>query len=287
MKVGFIGIGIMGSRMAKNLIKNNIEVIVYNRTKEKAAELIEMGAEWAESKQTLVRDSDIVYTMLSTPEVVKDLALGKDGFLNYMEEGKLWIDSTTVNPAFTKEMNSECHNKNLRFIDAPVAGSRMPAENGELIFLAGGDEKDIKSVEQLFDIMGKKTIHCGKAGDGSAMKMVVNSMLGASVACFSEAISLGKSMGLAENNLFDTLLATPVTAPILQLLRPKLEARNEDPNFPLKHMRKDLHLASLTAYEENVSLPIMNVIKEIYAQLEQNGKGDQDFSSIFGHIVKE
>jgi 3-hydroxyisobutyrate dehydrogenase/glyoxylate/succinic semialdehyde reductase len=184
-------------------------------------------------------------------------------------------------------MAEECNIKNVRFIDAPVAGSRQPAENGELIFLIGGDTDDVKTVRHLFDIMGKKTIHCGKAGNGSAMKMVVNSMLGASVACFSEAISLGKSMGLNETGLFDTLLATPVTAPILQLLRPKLEARNEDPNFPLKHMRKDLHLAALTGYEENVSLPILNIIKEIYAQVEQKGKGDHDFSSIFNHIVQD
>lgn len=136
--IGFIGLGIMGSRMANNLLKNGFNLIVHNRTKEKAEDLISNGAKWAESPREVAENADIIFTMLSNPQVVENTAMGEDGFLSYFAEGKLWADCSTVDPAFTKKMAKESLNRRVRFLEAPVTGSRIPAERAELVFLVGG-----------------------------------------------------------------------------------------------------------------------------------------------------
>ncbi len=273
--------GVMGSAMAANLLHNEVDLTIWNRTKDKVESLINQGAFYKESPHDAVKEADIVFTMLTGPEAVEEVALSENGFLQSMKHNALWIDSSKVNPSFSKKANQLAHNVEVRFVDAPVAGSKGPAETGELVFLAGGEKPDIDQVEHLLQYMGKKTIHVGPVSQGTSFKMVVNTMLASNMAAFAESMILGEQLGLSKDFLLDTLPGMPVSAPFLQMKAEKLKNQNHEEEFALKNMQKDLHLATLSAYEENAALKITNLMKEVYAEAKVNGYGDLDFSSIY------
>jgi 3-hydroxyisobutyrate dehydrogenase/glyoxylate/succinic semialdehyde reductase len=286
MKVGFIGTGIMGSRMAANLQKNGYELVVHNRTKEKAQSLIENGASWADTPADVAEQADILFTMVGTPESVLQAASGSSGFLEHLKPGSLWVDCTTVNPSFSRQMAKEASTRKVRFVDAPVVGTKGPAAAGELLFLVGGDDSDVKACEPHFTVMGRNTMHVGEQGMGSAMKMVFGLLLGSSILAFSEAMALGQSMGISRESLFKSLLGAPVVAPFLSSKKEKIEEGQFDAYFPLKWMQKDLHLASVTAYEGGVALPVANAVKEVFAFAIREGLGDKDFSAVYQLIAR-
>ena len=287
MKIGFIGLGIMGSRMAANLQKQGFDLIVHNRTKARAEALIAKGAGWAETPADLARQVDILFTMLSTPEIVRQTAEGANGFLSDLKANALWVDCSTVHPAFSREMAELCREKGIRMMDAPVAGSKMPAEQGKLLFLVGGDPADLDQCRPFLDAMGQKTFHMGGHGMGASMKMVVNLLMGECMLAFAEALVLGESLGIDRKNLLNTLLATPIAAPFMNVKRLKIEEGTFDPDFPLKWMQKDLHLAAVTAYEQGVALPAGNLNKEIYRLAMQNGLADKDFSAVYQWLTRK
>ena len=281
MEIGFIGLGIMGSRMAANLQRAGHALTVYNRTPEKAATLVDQGAELAPSPEALAQKSNLVFTMLSTPEAVEAVALGNQGFLNSLPDNALWVNCSTVNPSFAVKMAQATTNLGHRYLDAPVSGSLVPAEKGELIFLVGGEETDLTQVQELLDIMGKAVVHVGENGQGSSMKMVNNMLLAHAMTAFAEALRLGTALGISEEMLCQTLLNGPAAASFLKSKQPKLMQRDFSPEFPLEWLHKDLHLASITAYEQNVALPALQTTKELYAQAKEQGFGPEDMSAIY------
>lgn len=285
LKIGFIGLGIMGSRMAMNIHKADFALTVYNRTASRAAELLAAGAKWGETPAEVAEQSDILITMLSTPEAVRETAIGPAGFLPRMGQGSLWMDCSTVDPAFSGEMNRQASDRGIRFLDAPVAGTKGPAESGDLLFLLGGETGDVASCQDLLDAMGKKTLHLGGHGHGARMKMLINGLLAQSMLAFAEALTLGEAMGLEQAQVMDVLLATPVTPAFLNGVRPKLETGDYEPNFPLKWMQKDLHLAASTAYSHGVSMPSLNTAKETFALAKRAGFAELDFSSIYRFLA--
>ncbi len=284
MKIGFIGLGLMGVRMANNLLDNGNELIVYNRTKDKAETLIKKGAVIAESPSEVGKQVNIIFTMLSDPSAVEEVAFGENGFLNKFKQNSLWIDCSTVNPSFTKSTAAKVKKLNLRFIDAPVAGTTIPAEKGELIFFVGGDKKDVEEVKPLFEVMGKKILHLGANGKGTSMKMVINLILGQAMIAFSEGLVLGESLGFTKEELYNILLGGPVAAPFLTGKKDKIANNNFEPEFPLQWMFKDFQLVSLTGYENNVALPMTNQAKELYSLAIKYGFGEKDFSSIYNFL---
>lgn len=286
MNIGFIGLGIMGSRMAANLLNHGHTLAVYNRTKSKAKELIDSGADWMETPADMGKKSELVITMLSSPKVIKEIALGPNGLLQNMSEGKLWMNCSTVNPSFSREMADLCWERGIKYIDAPVAGTKAPAEKGELLFLVGGQKEDVSRVQSLLDIMGNKTLHLGEVGRGSGLKMLINLLLGQSMLAFSEAMVLGEEMGFEKESLLNILLNVPVTAAFLSTVRPKLETGDFEPNFPLQWIQKDLQLASNTAYELGIAMPSLNTAKEVFAMARQSGYAEKDFSAIYDYLQK-
>jgi len=282
MKIGFIGLGIMGSRMAANLLKKGHELIVHNRTKDKAQPLLDQGASWAASPAELGSRVNILFTMLSKPDAVTEVALvGKQAFLGALRPDSLWIDCSSVNPSFTKRMASEAKERKVRFLDAPVAGSKGPAEQAQLLFFVGGDSCDVDEAKPLLECMGKAVYHIGGHGMGSAMKMVNNILLGQAMVAFSEALVFGESLGITKQAMFDTLASSPVMAPFLNFKRKKLEQKEFSVEFPLQWMHKDLHLAAETAYETGAALPCANVTKEIFSLAMREGLGRQDFTAVY------
>lgn len=281
MNITFIGLGIMGSRMAKNLLKSNYPVTIYNRSHEKTKALVEAGALAAPSLELAVKNAEVVFTMLSTPEVVEKLALGPDGFVRHMRLNAIWVDCSTVNPSFSRKIGKLVEASGIRFLDAPVAGTKAPAENAQLTFLAGGDAGSLAQVQPLLEHMGQKIIHAGPTGQGSALKMLVNSMLAQSMALFAETVHLGEALGFSRDYLLDTLPNFPVIAPFTKAKAEKIRKGDYEEEFPLEWMHKDLHLATLSAFENNVSLFMANLTKELYARAKEQGLGREDMSAIF------
>lgn len=287
MKIGFIGMGIMGSRMAANLAQDGYELLIYNRSRKKTLPFACLkNAAWTESEADLAQSADIVFTMLSTPEVVEQVAAGTTGFLHSLPAGKIWVDCSTVNPSFSVKMAELCREKEISFLDAPVAGSKLPAEKGELLFLVGGETETVKTCAPFFEAMGRKYVHAGENGRGSALKMVFNLLLGEAMMAFSEGLVLGEALGLSREMMMDVLLQSPVAAPFLSGKREKLEKGVYDPEFSLQWMAKDLQLAAQTAAENSRAMPALNPIKEIYALARQNGWGEKDFSGIYEFLRK-
>jgi 3-hydroxyisobutyrate dehydrogenase-like beta-hydroxyacid dehydrogenase len=280
MKIGFIGLGIMGSRMAANLQKHGYPLIVFNRTRAKADPLLGPCGTFSDSPAKLAEQVDVLFTMLAHPDAVEQAALGRNGFLDHLKANALWVDCSSVNPSFSKKIAAEAARREVHFVDAPVTGSAPAAAEAKLIFWVGADAFDIERIRPLLLCMGNKIVHAGGHGTGTSMKMVINLLLGTGMAAFAEAMALGEGLGISRRMLFDSLLGTPAVAPFLASKREKIESGNYEAEFPLRWMQKDMHLASVSAYESGTAMPLSSVTKEIYRLAMRGGHGTEDFSAI-------
>ena len=285
MKIGFIGLGIMGSRMAANLQKQGNSLVVFNRTRAKAEPLLGPCGKFADSPAKLAEQVDVLFTMLAHPDAVEQAALGADGFLNYLRPHALWVDCSSVNPSFSKKMTAEAARRQVHFVDAPVTGSAPVAAEAKLIFWVGADTTDLESIRPLLLCMGNKIVHTGGHGTGTSMKMVINLLLGTGMAAFAEAMALGEGLGLSQDLLFDSLLGTPAVAPFLATKRDKIDNHNYEAEFPLRWMQKDMHLAAVSAYEAGVAMPLTNIAKEMYRLAMRDGHATEDFSAIYEFVA--
>jgi 3-hydroxyisobutyrate dehydrogenase-like beta-hydroxyacid dehydrogenase len=287
MKIGFIGLGTMGSRMAANLQKHGYSLVVFNRTRGKAEALLAAGARWADAPAALAAQVDVVFTMLAHPDAVEEAAIGKDGFLPHIETGRMWVDCSTVNPSFSKKMAGIARSHGIRFLGAPVTGSKDAAAQAKLIFWVGGAAADLDACRPLLECMGSRIVHCGGPGMGVSLKMVMNQLLGTELAAFAEALVLGESLGLSREVLFEALFNGPAAAPFVALKRQRIETANyAQADFALRWLQKDLHLAAVSAYETGVAMPVTNVAKEIYRLAIRDGHGDEDISAIHGYLAR-
>jgi 3-hydroxyisobutyrate dehydrogenase/glyoxylate/succinic semialdehyde reductase len=286
MKIGFIGLGIMGSRMAANLQKAGHILVVHNRTREKAEPLLSLGAAWANSPADVALQAETVFTMLAPPEAVRQAALGKDGFLGALAPGRLWVDCSTVDPTFSREMAEKAQELGIRFLGAPVTGSKGQAAEAKLTFWVGGAAADLEACRPLLESMGNRVVHCGDQGMGASLKLVMNQLLGTVMAAFTEGLVLGEALGVPRKALFEALLDGPAGAPFLKLKRERIETGNFEPaDFPLRWLQKDLHLAAVSAHESGVAMPLTNAAKETYRLAIRGGDGDKDFSAIYGFLA--
>lgn len=276
MKIGFVGLGIMGSRMAANLQKHGRSLVVFNRTPEKADPFVAEGAKWADSLAALAPQVEVIFTMLAHPDAVEEAALGKEGFLSHLGPGQMWVDCSTVNPSFSRRVAAEAQAKGIRFLGAPVTGSKGQAALAQLTFWVGGEADDLETCRP-----------CGGQGMGASLKMVMNQMLGTAMATFAEGLVLGESLGLSREVLFEALLGGPAAAPFLALKRERIESGNyEQADFPLRWLQKDLHLAAVSGYETGAAMPLTNLAKEIYRLAIREGLGSEDFSAIYGYLAR-
>ncbi len=281
MQVGFIGLGIMGSRMAARLQEGGHTLAVHNRTRAKAEPVLSAGARWADSPAEAAAGAACVVTMLSAPDAVRAAALGERGFLPAMAAGTVWVDCSTVNPSFAREMAAAAAERGVRFLDAPVSGSKGPAAEGTLAFLVGGAEGDLATVRPLLERMGSSISHCGPAGQGAAMKMVTNLLLGLGMLAFSEALVLGQSLGLEKDTLLESLLGGRMTPGFLQGRKGKFASEQFDTDFPLQWMHKDLHLVAESAFETGVTLPATSAAEEVYGLAKRAGLGGLDAAAVY------
>jgi 3-hydroxyisobutyrate dehydrogenase-like beta-hydroxyacid dehydrogenase len=285
MKIGFIGLGIMGSRMAANLQKNGHSLVLFNRTRAKAEPLLGPCGTFFDSPAKVADQVDLLFTMLAHPDAVEEAALRVNGFLNFLRPNALWVDCSSVNPSFSKKMAAAAAARQVRFVDAPVTGSAAVAADGKLVFWVGAEPADLEAIRPVLLCMGNKIVHAGGHGAGTSVKMVINLLLGTGMVAFAEAMALGEGLGISREMLFDSLLGMPAVAPFLALKREKIESGNYEAEFPLRWMQKDMHLASVSAYESGVAMPLTNAAKELYQLAMREGYATEDFSAVYDYLT--
>jgi len=281
MRIGFIGLGLMGSRMARRLLDEEYLLTVTNRTPKKAQTLLDAGADWAGGPSEAVHEADVVWTMLSTPDVVRSTALGEGGFLRQAAPGALWIDSSTVDPETSRALARQAAEQDVGFLDAPVSGSTRAAETGQLLFLVGGAEKHVALARPLLEAVGRKVIHVGDVGEGSALKLVFNQLLGTVLLGGAEALRLGEALGLDRARLLEALEdCDALPGRLRDRLRDDLAVGDYEPGFPLKWIEKDLGLALESGVCSGAVLPMTASARTVYGQARQCGWGNHGITAV-------
>ncbi|XP_066379505.1 glyoxylate/succinic semialdehyde reductase 2, chloroplastic-like [Miscanthus floridulus] len=279
-KVGFLGLGIMGAPMASNLIKAGCDVTVWNRTSSKCDPLLSLGAKYEPSPAQVASSCDVTFAMLADPQSAAEVACGSSGAAEGLAPGKGYVDVSTVDGATSKLIAERITSSGASFLEAPVSGSKKPAEDGLLIFLTAGDESLYKRVAPLLDVMGKSRFYLGDVGNGAAMKLVVNMVMGSMMVSFSEGLLLSEKVGLDPNTLVEVISQGAISAPMFSLKGPSMVKAAYPTAFPLKHQQKDMRLALALAESVSQSIPTVAAANELYKAAKSLGLSDHDFSAV-------
>jgi len=279
-KVGFLGLGIMGAPMAANILKAGYPLTVYNRTAAKAESLAKLGAKVAPTPKALAQESDRIIAMVTGPEALYELLFGPEGAAAAFGPEQVFINMSSVSPSFTLELGKQLAPTAIRFVDAPVSGTKKPAEDAQLVILAGGNRQRVQELEPLFLAMGKKVIYCGGVGRGSMMKMFINLLLGLMMEGFAEALNFGRLGGLDLEAMLEVVASGAMNAPMFQVKAPNIRDKHYPPAFPLKHLCKDAKFVVDTAYELGAPVPAGQTLLHLYRLGVARGWGDEDISAI-------
>lgn len=277
--IGFMGLGIMGQAMAANLLRKGFPVMVYNRSPAKTESLLALGAKVSVSPAELAQSCEVVITMVTGPDAVDALLFGPDGAAQYMA-GKVLLNASSVPPAYSRQLGARLQQLGATLVDAPVSGSRQPAEDATLLFLAGGSRAVVEELSDVFLAMGRKVVYCGAVGQGSMMKLTVNLLLGITLEAFAETVRFGEKGGLRLDDILEVFMGSPMAAPVLQAKAPMLRERRFPSNFPLRHMIKDMRFALDTAHELSTVLPVSQTALAMYEIGRARGLGDEDVMAV-------
>jgi 3-hydroxyisobutyrate dehydrogenase-like beta-hydroxyacid dehydrogenase len=279
-KIGFMGLGIMGTPMAANLLKAGYPVMVYNRSPEKAEPLVKQGAGLASNPENLAKAAEVVIAMVTGPEALSALLWGENGAGGAFNPGKVFINMSSVSPRHTRELAARLEPTGVTFIDAPVSGTKKPAEDGTLIILAGGPQEKVQELESLFGAMGKKVVYCGPVGQGSMMKMFINLLLALMMEGFAEVLNFGRLGGLTLPAMLDTVFSGPLNCGLFQMKASNLEQKTYPAAFPFKHMTKDIKYIVDTAYDLSAPVPVAQTLLHLFQSGVAQEWGDEDISAI-------
>jgi 3-hydroxyisobutyrate dehydrogenase-like beta-hydroxyacid dehydrogenase len=275
-----VGLGIMGAPMALNLIKGGHELTVWNRTAAACQPLKEAGAKVAATPAAVASACEITFAMLADPEAARAVALGPDGICDGLAAGRSYIDMSTVDAATSGRIAVAVEACGGRFLEAPVSGTRAPAEQGTLIILAAGDESLYKEAAEALDLMGKKRTFAGEVGQGARLKLVVNMIMGGMMSAFCEGLTLARESRLDTAELLDILDAGALGNPMFRGKGPQMLTDDFAVAFPLKHMQKDLRLALELGHDLQVKLPAAGTANDAFVRALAAGDGDLDFSAL-------
>lgn len=282
-KVGFCGIGIMGLAMVHNLLKAGYDVTVWNRSPEKCQPLVDAGAKVADSPEAVAKQCDVVLAMLADPVAAEAVA---HGIAKGLQKGKGYVDVSTIDGDTANRIKELIHTSGGLYLEAPVSGSKQPAEQGALIFLCGGDQELFEYASPLLDVMGKAKFFLGEVGNGANMKLVVNMVMGTMMASFAEGLTFAEKAGLSKEDFIKVSGLGAIAAPMFGMKGPGMSANKYPTAFPLKHQRKDLELALKYAAKHDQDLPVAAASTALFKKAEANGFGDQDFSAVLEALVK-
>ena len=275
MRVAFLGMGIMGRPMAANLVKAGHEVTIWNRSAGKDVE----GAHTASSPANAARGAEVVWMCVSDTKAVETVLFGAAGVEEAFAAGMIIADSSTISPSATRHFAERAKAGGVDYVDAPVTGSKIAAEAGSLIFMAGGDEAVLARLEPLFQAMGKQVFHMGETSKGQATKLVMNLQIALIYEGFAEALTLATKLGVDVARLLPLVQASMIRSGVVDYKAPFILKRDFSPNFPLRLMLKDIHLALDAAKESRVRLPGLEAVEEVYDVAAEEGHQDLDYAA--------
>lgn len=279
-KVGFIGLGIMGKPMARNLLSAGYEVTVLNRSRGPVDELVALGARAGATPRDVASNSDVVITMLPDSPDVESVALGADGIVEGIRRGALWIDMSTIAPATTKRVAQALAAKGATALDAPVSGGEKGAIEATLSIMIGGDDDAVERAKPIFAALGKNIVHVGELGAGQVTKACNQIVVGVTIEAVAEALALAEASGVDPAKVRAALLGGFAQSKILEMHGQRMIDRNFVPGFKSKLHRKDMNIASNAGDELGLDLAAAKLIRERFDALIERGDGERDHSAL-------
>jgi 3-hydroxyisobutyrate dehydrogenase-like beta-hydroxyacid dehydrogenase len=282
-RIAFLGLGIMGSRMARNLRAAGFDVVVWNRTRARAEEL---GEPIADTPRAAAENADVLITMVVDAPQVEEVLFGENGAAEGLDDGALVVDMSTIAPTAVKAIAARVAERGIGFVDAPVTGSKPRAEDGTLTIMAGGTPEDFARAKPLFEAMGRLIVHCGPSGHGAMVKLLNNALAAINAAALAEAIDVAEHYGLDTERLIQVMSAGSAKSTMLDLKAKPMVERDYEPLFKLEHMLKDVRhaLAEAEAIGENFDLAAD--AEALYAAAAEAGFGEQDFAAVAEAVRK-
>jgi 2-hydroxy-3-oxopropionate reductase len=293
--IGFVGLGIMGLPMARNLADAGFELTVFNRTSSKAEEMAEGSAAGvAYSLAELAKHSDVVITMLPGPPEVEAVVAGEGGLLEFMRQRTLLVDMSTSSPVLARELAREAAQRGIGMLDAPVSGGDVAAEQGTLSIMAGGEDEDFARAKPLFEAMGETIVHVGESGAGQVTKAANQIVVALLLEAVSEALVLGSRAGVESSKLIEVLSGGLAANRAMEVKRDKLLDHDFTPGGKVEFHHKDLGIALEAGREYGVTLHVTALVDQMFGELEARGRGEWDHSALLtlieersGHRVGE
>jgi 2-hydroxy-3-oxopropionate reductase len=284
-RIGFVGLGIMGKPMARNLMQAGHELVLHNRARRKAEELAaEGGAEVADSPTEVARKSDITITMLPGPPEVEEVVTGEGGLLENAREGSLVVDMSTSSPVLARKLARLARERGIGVLDAPVSGGDVGAIEGTLSIMAGGEEEDFERAKPLFEAMGKTVTYVGPAGAGQVTKAANQVVVALTIEAVSEALVLGSAGGVDPEKILEVLSGGLAGNKVMEVKRENFLSHGFEPGGKVEFHRKDLGIALAAGKEYGVVLPVTTVVCRMFESLVARKRGGWDHSALLTFI---
>jgi len=286
MRLGFIGLGIMGRPMAANLIRAGFDLTVYNRTRAPVARLLSLGASSANSPAAVAGRSDLIITMVTDAVAMEQVALGPKGIIDGAREGMVVVDMSTISPGVTRKVAARLETRGVKMLDAPVSGGEQGAKEGTLTIMVGGPERAFESCLPVFRVLGKKVVRMGENGAGQLAKLANQILVASNMLGVCECLLFAKKAGLDLDKLIDSLSAGAASSWSLANLGPKAAHRDFAPGFKIALLQKDLRYVIETARASRVEIPATRLAHRLYAKLEAEGRGEEGTQALIDALER-
>jgi 3-hydroxyisobutyrate dehydrogenase-like beta-hydroxyacid dehydrogenase len=284
--LGFVGLGVMGSRMAKRLLDAGHRVTGYNRTRAKAEWLVDTGMQWADTPRQAAERADMTISMIANTEALRAITTGPDGIIAGLSHGKIYIDMSTVSPAASRELARQVAAKGARMLDAPVSGSVITLDEGKLSIMVGGERDAFDRALPVLQAIGPKVTHVGANGLAASMKIATNLSLAVQMLAFSEGVLLAEKSGIARETAVDVLLNSVIASPMVKYRGPFVLHMPDEAWFDVDMMQKDLLLALEMGRQLDVPLPTTAVTNQWLTAARAIGLRRQDFAALFAVLAR-
>ncbi|HEX5424715.1 MAG TPA: NAD(P)-dependent oxidoreductase [Candidatus Acidoferrales bacterium] len=278
--VGLIGLGLMGKPMGHNLLRAGFPLVVWNRTKQRADDLVREGAKWAASPREVAAQSGVLITIVSDPPAVEQVLWGESGALEGLRQGSLYIDSSTISPEMAVRAARACSDRGVDYLDAPVTGGTWGAEKGELVFMVGGKKETLDRAKPVLEAIGKRFFLLGPNGAGQTVKLAMNLLLALEVQALAESLALVTKAGIPGERLIEVMQSSMARAGVLDVKAPQMLKNEYPPSFPLRLMHKDIRLAIELAKKEGVHVPAGEAAYHVYSAVKDSAKEDLDYGAV-------
>jgi len=275
-KIGFVGIGLMGSQISRRILEAKYPLTVWNRKKEKAGALISAGAKWANSPKAVAQDSDVVITMVTDSAASEEVICGKNGVLEGAHPGLILIDMGSIAPEMSRSIAERARAQGIPMLDAPVTGNPKVASEGKLGIMVGGPKETFDACLPIFEKMGIKIIHVGENGKGTTLKLINNLIMGVAIEAVAEALVLASKAGIDPQKVLEITSVGGARTGAMETRGARMIKHDFSPHFSASNMHKDLSSALKLAEEVGVSLPATSIAREILRAAKSQGKGDMD-----------